>query len=164
MNKNQLKILNYTYSLLTRRRYSIREIIKKIDNYNTKYSNLCSESELEEILVSLKTANLINDNDYAYFFIDSQIRSKPVGTLKIKQKLYQKGIDQEVIQANLNKFALNEYELAEKLLNKKIKNISNNKLSSEKTKLKIIRYLSNNGFPISIALKVFNQKLQELSL
>lgn len=164
MNKNQLKILNYTYYLLTRRRYSIREIIKKIDNYNTKYTNLCNDQELEEILISLKSANLINDSDYAYFFIDSQISKKPIGTLKLKQKLYQKGIDDEIIQANLNKFSLNEYELAEKLLNKKIKNISIHQLSTDKVKVKIIKYLINNGFPVSIAIKVFNQKLQELSL
>lgn len=160
MNSNQKKILNYSYDLLARRRYSIREMVKKLEAHNHKLADLCNDQELEEILKALVKANLLNDNDFAFFYLDSQMRRKPVGKLKIRQQLRQKGIDEKIIAQALNKAELDEVSLARQLLAKKAKSYTVLELKDIKTQAKLLRYLASNGFTSSISYRALKDLCQ----
>jgi regulatory protein len=155
MNKLQQKILLYSYDLLARRRYTIKEMIKKLDARNQKMPNPINESELAEIINKLIDSNFLNDQDYALFYIDSQIRKKPQGIRSLKHNLYLKGIDQEIIDQKINQAALNEFELAKQALDRKhFQNIS--KLPA-KEQAKVARFLASRGFPANIVYGLMKQ-------
>ncbi len=149
MNKNQQKLIHYCYDLLARRRYSIREMVKKLEARNAKMTEICSDQDLHQILESLAKANLLNDNDYANFYIDAQIRRKPVGRLKIRQQLRQRGLDEQVITQALNLAELDESVLAQKLLQKKIRHYQSSDLRDPKVRARLMRFLASNGFTLS---------------
>ncbi len=146
MTKNQQRLINYCYNLLAMRRYSIHEMVQKLEAKNSKLLNLCTDQELEEILASLLKANLINDQDYAFFYIDSKIRHKPIGKIKIRHQLRQKGIADELITQSLNKAQIDELELAGKLLLKRAIVYNLTQLQDRKIKGRLLRYLASNGF------------------
>lgn len=146
MNSTQNKLIGYCYDLLARRRYSIREMVKKLDLRNARLLEPCTDEELQQILAALLKANLINDNDFADFYISGQLRRKPIGKLKIRQQLRQKGISEDVIAHSINKATLDESELALQLLAKKAKIYQPSQLRDPKVQQRLIRYLASNGF------------------
>lgn len=157
LSKNQQKLLNYCYNLLAKRRYSIHEITRKLTEYNHKKEDICSEEELKEILEGLVKANLLNDEDYANLYIDSQLRRKPTGTIKIKMQLRRKGIDENVISKAINLAALDEKVLAMELLEKKTKTYPLKEIKDHKTQARLIRLLASNGFNSGLAYKALKE-------
>ena len=163
MNKNQNKLINYCYDLLARRRYSIREMVQKLEARNTKYETLCADTELQEILAALLKANLINDKDFAYFYIEAQLRRKPIGKIKMRQQLRRKGITEEIIAQTLNKAELDESELAWKLLQKKANAYHIDQFKDPKIQNRLLRYLAGNGFTAGVCYQAF-KKLSKVNL
>lgn len=182
MNKQQLKLLHYSYDLLATRRYTIREMIKKLDTKNEKLKEACSPVELEEILASLIKSNFLNDKIFAEFYIDAQTRRKPTGIFKLKQQLKLKGIDQPLIDQAINSAELDETQLARELLQKKMKAMrldysdltkppsSDNYEQRQqaydhqmKLKQKLFRFLQSNGFPTSIVFSLIESESHERS-
>lgn len=146
MNKNQQRLINYCYDLLARRRYSIHEMVKKLEGKNDRLTNICTDAELKEILEALLKANLINDQDYAFFYIENQVRNKPAGKIKLRFQLRRKGISEDIIVQTLNKAELNELELANDLLRRKARPFAHQQLKEDKIKNRLLRYLASNGF------------------
>lgn len=180
MNKQQQKLLHYSYDLLALRRYTIREMIKKLEGKNRKSLTPCADSELEEILTSLIKSNFLNDKIFAEFFIDAQIRRKPTGVMKLKQLLKSKGIDQDVINQAINTAALDEQQLARQLFQKKLQSLRLPKAASidpnaldnylarhlkfeeqAKLKQKLYRYLQSNGFAASTIFNLVNTEISQ---
>jgi regulatory protein len=153
MNKNQQKLTNYCYDLLARRRYTIREMVRKLEARNHKYETLCTDQELQELLEALVKANLLNDRDYANFHIDAQLRTKPVGKTKIRMQLRRKGIEESIITQALNLADLDELALARQLLTKKVRPYSSAQLSDQKIQARLLRYLASNGFRGDVCYK-----------
>lgn len=155
MNTLQNKILLYSYDLLARRRYTVKEMIKKLDTRNQKTPTPLTETELAEIISKLIDSNFLNDHDYALFYIDSQVRKKPQGIRALKHNLYLKGIDQEIIDQKINQASLDEFDLAKQALDKKhFQNIS--KLPA-KEQAKVARFLASRGFPANIVYGLIKQ-------
>ena len=146
MNRHQQKLITYCYDLLAKRRYSIRDMVKKLEARNNKYETLCTDQELQQILESLCKANLLNDQDYADFYLDWQIRRKPVGKIKIRQQLRLKGIDENLIAQAFNKAELDEFTLAKKLLAKKAQSYQSQQLKDPKIRARLLRFLASNGY------------------
>lgn len=157
MNSKQQKLLHYCYDLLARRRYSIHEMVSKLEARNHKSMAPCGEEELRELLEALVKANLLNDRDYAYFYLDAQIRRKPVGPLKIKMQLRKKGIDEEIIAQTINAAQLDSLDLARRLLSKKTRQCSQEQLRDQKTQARFLRYLAGNGFGASTAFQAVRE-------
>lgn len=163
MNSKQQKLIHYCYDLLARRRYSIHEMVTKLEARNHKSAEPSTEEELKQILEALAKANLLNDRDYASFYLDSQLRRKPVGPLKIKMQLRKRGIDEEIIVQTLNTAQLDSFELAKQLLSKKIKPCSLDQLADKKNQARLLRYLAGNGFSASIAFKAIRELVSHRS-
>jgi regulatory protein len=157
MNKNQQKLVDYSYNLLARRRYSISEMVRKLEARNHQHQDLCTEAELAEILEALVRANLLNDRDFASFYIDSQLRRKPVGKLKIKMQLRKKGLDDSIIQQSLNLADLDDFTLATRLLEKKMRHYGDRELNDQKVQARLMRYLAGNGFNAEVSYRAFKE-------
>ncbi len=164
LNKNQKKLVHYCYDLLARRRYSIHDIVRKLESYNHKKGDLCTDGELKEILEGLIKSNLLNDQEYANMYLDSQIRRKPVGKIKIKMQLRKKGIDEDMINQAINLAELDEEQLAKELLEKNAKKYSHEQLSDPKIQARIIRFLGSNGFNGSLSYQVFKNYLRHVQV
>ncbi len=157
MNKLQQKLTHYCYDLLARRRYSIHEMVTKLEAKNHRSAEQCTDQELQEILEALIQANLLNDHDYAGFYLDNQLRRKPVGKAKIRQQLRARGIDETIISRTLNRTDIDELELARQLLQKKAKAYTVRQLADQKIQARLMRYLAGNGFRGEICFKVLKE-------
>lgn len=162
MNKNQKRLLNYSYFLLARRRYTVHEMVEKIYTKNQTLKESCTDAELQEILEALTKANFLNDQDYIYFYIESQLRKKPLGINKIIANLQKKGLERADIKKVYNHFSIDEFTLATEALNRKV---NHQRLSSlaviskqnyQKIKRKYFRYLQSRGFSADICLKTIS--------
>ena len=71
--------------------------------YLKKYSEMGYE---DKILKKLKEINMINDENYAKAYISDRIFLSTDGPNKIKQELLNYGIDEKIIEENINKIAL----------------------------------------------------------
>ena len=175
MNKQQQKLLHYSYDLLATRRYTISEMIKKLDGKNQKITSPCTADELAEILASLIKSNFLNDKTFAEFFIDAQIRRRPTGIFKLKQQLKLKGVEPAIIMQAINSAALDETLLARHLLQKKLASMRITPADLEtpssfdsyldrhlhhtqqlKLKQKLYRHLLSHGFPATTISKLLN--------
>lgn len=169
MNKNQKKLLNYAYALLARRRYTLHEMVEKLYSKNQQLEEPSPDCELQEILAALVKANFLNDQDYIYFYIESQLRKKPIGINKILAILQKKGLEKGQIRQIYSNFSINELEQAKDLLVRKIGNrqIRPIKAASPedlykfnlKIKQKYFRYLQSRGFSSESSLKAISSVL-----
>jgi len=154
MNQQQKKLIHYCYDLLARRRYSIKEMVKRLEDRNHKSAGPCTDDELQQVLAALVQANLLNDRDFATFYLDSQMRKKPVGKAKIRFQLRKKGLDEEIISQVLNLAEIDELAMARQLLAKKVRLFTARQLADRKTQARLMRYLATNGFRGEICYQV----------
>lgn len=147
-NSSELqKALSYSLSLISIRLRTEKEIKTKLTD--KKYS----EEIIMLILDKLKTANLINDKNFASLWADSRKHFKNKSNLVIKQELKEKGISTEIIQELFEKDdELTDEKAAEAMLERK------SYLFSKKTGrdriLKKQQYLARNGFSWDTIKKV----------
>jgi len=117
-----------------------------------------SDMVIEATIDRAKNKGLINDSEFAKAWMEA--RSKKYGVNRIRQELYQKGIDREIIDRILNNESriMDGTEVAEKLIEKKMRSWKN--LEQVKLKKKAYDYLIRRGFEFSI-IKTVVEKLLE---
>lgn len=78
-----------------------------------KFENSIEENMLEDIIEYLKEAGYLNDKEYIEKAINNFKALKNLSLIEVKQKLYAKGLDKDLIEDYFyeNKEELNEYEL-----------------------------------------------------
>ena len=109
----------------------------------------------EEIIKKLKQSNLINDELYTKAFIHDRISFSNDGINKIKNELQNQGIEDNIIENELNKIDKEEQnKKLEKLINKKIK--TNTKYSEKIIKQKLINYFINLGYYKEDIIKILD--------
>ncbi|MDD2494702.1 MAG: RecX family transcriptional regulator [Tissierellia bacterium] len=93
--ENRTKAYNYAISLLSRAAKSEKQIIQKMTEkgYDQELINITVEK--------LKSNNYINDREYCERFIHDKINFSKDGKRKIKEALYNKGIDRSIIEEKL---------------------------------------------------------------
>lgn len=101
-----------------------------------------SEDIIDEVSEYLKRLGYIDDVDYVDSFIRQSERMKKLSIFEIKQKLFEKGIDKELVLAKLQLLADTDYE------KRVIEKLENGKLASyEEDKKKA--YLYRKGFKVN---------------
>lgn len=159
----EARLIEYAFYLLGRRRYTVKEIEKKLNEYLKKHKNVFEKSKewkekldngtsYEDLSSSLKTEVLekligmdyLNDGKYAEDFIDERSRIRPRGAFLLRRELKSKGVDEEIINRVLDESDIDEFELAIKVLSKKISQWS--KYEKSKQVNKAFFYLSSKGF------------------
>lgn len=146
------KLLNYSFYLLGRRDYSVKELKKK---FIEKEYNL---EDIEKVLNYLIENKYQSEERFARSFINSKLNSK-IGISKIKSSLiFEKGIDKEIIENILLDIVIDETQQIQKIIENKYRNKN---LKDYKEKNKAFKYLVSKGFSfddINTAFKNINSE------
>lgn len=110
-----------------------------------EYMNKKEVKNQEKIIKKLKDSNLINDELYAKAFIHDRISFSNDGINKIKTELIKQGIEENIIENELNKIDREDQkEKLKKLIMKKLN--TNTKYSDKIMKQKITNYFITLGY------------------
>lgn len=156
------KLMDRIYGLLGKRARSQKEISDylKAVSFKRKIKNQGELSNLviESVIDRLKKKGLLSDYEFAKAWIES--RSKKIGPLRLKQELFQKGIDREIIDEVISRQGAmsNEEDIAIQQLEKKINAWRN--LSKLEFRKKAIEYLLRRGFDYQIIKKLVEKYLE----
>lgn len=93
----------------------------------------------------MKEYNLLNDNNYATMYVKD--KSRNIGKKKIKYSLLQKGIDEEIIESELEKINNDEVKVTVfEMALKKYKVFSKRENDNYKLTQKLYRFLMGKGY------------------
>lgn len=144
------KALNYAMSLLSKKDRTKKEMIDKLRDKGF------DEDITNHVLNKLSEYNYINDENYCKRYINDKIKFSKYGINKIKAKLYNKGVDRDIISREIVKID-NDLELENALLYARKKLNSIKEKDSYKIKAKLSNHLATKGFNYDTVKKVFSE-------
>lgn len=112
-----------------------------------------------EVFNRLKSLKLVDDEEFAKWWISQRSQFRPKGKIALIAELKQKGLGREIIEKALEKQDLPERELAKEAAAKKFAGLS--KLSVEKKKEKLLSFLGRRGFSWEAAKDAVDEILKE---
>ncbi len=129
---------------------------KEVADYLKKYE--IADTIIPTILNNLEQDNWINDKQYTENFIQQNLRNGDKGPQVLWQKLFQKGITKELIQAALdtNDFTDLATKTAEKIVRK-----NQRKLPEKALQMKVYQQLLAKGFSSQVAKTAIDSILIE---
>lgn len=116
------------------------------------------ESLHKDLLRKLKHFELLDDNKFARWWTDQRRDFSKKSLKAIKQELYQKGIDRNIIEDVLADAEIDEEKTAKELIAKKSYKWDN--LEAGVRKQKISQYLAGRGFGWSAIEKVVGEMVE----
>lgn len=120
-------------------------LYKKSKNKTLQLTKLSSRKYIENIIQQLKKENLVNDNEFADWWIEQRLSFNPKGKEVLRLELLQKGIDRQLIEDKINTVNPEHFKKAAKeILCGKIKLYSH--LKGRELKNKLIKHLLRRGF------------------
>ncbi len=143
--------MDYALRLLTRRRYSTRELEEKLRKKGFE--------DISSIVKRLKEWKYLNDEDFAQNFIATKSRLNPRGKTLLQMELRAKNIPLDIIQKVLAESDISEFELAQQIVRKKLPFLK--KYPMEKRRERIFSLLKRRGFQQDIIYRIF-EKLNSL--
>lgn len=139
LSEEEISVYNYGISVLSRYFKSEYELRLKMKNkgFNPQL--------IDNAISILKERKYLDDERYCEMFINDKINISKHGVRKIKEALYYKGIDKEIIEEKIKSIsAESEEERALLLGEKKLLNIKEN--DNRKKMSKLSNYLLGKGF------------------
>jgi len=148
------QVMNYL-SFRPRSEKEILDYLTKAISKNEKIKwSQAKQSPLPELVIAkLKKYDLVNDKEFAKWWIDSRTRAKQKSRAIIQAELIQKGISKEQVELLLPKNKQSDLKLALKVIEKKRKTLE--RLSPQESRKKIYSWLGSRGFDFEIASDVF---------
>ena len=113
------------------------------------------EEEKEKIVKKLKEEKLIDDLEFARWFLEQRQIFRPKGSYALRQELCQKGINEEIIDLVLPG-KKEELKLAKKALAKAEKKYAS--FWGREKKEKLIAYLRRRGFSWEVVKKAVDER------
>ncbi|MGD9566729.1 MAG: regulatory protein RecX [Sedimentibacter sp.] len=154
--EEEICVYNYALSVLSRYAKSEKQLRLKLKEKGYDI-NL-----IDNAILKLKQQKYIDDERYSDALINSKINISKFGKRRIKEALYEKGIDREIIDEKINQLSDDEeLKRACTLLTKKVKSIKED--DTRKLTIKLSNVLINKGFEYSTVKKAVKQVL-DLSL
>jgi regulatory protein len=143
---------NHILRLLSFRGRSINEIKMRLGRAGF------SEEAVESAVDKLKRQGYLNDRDFARIWIDERFNSKRYGRHKIKQELYQKGVEKEIIESELSRLSeADEKEHALQLARKKYNQDTTTDAAGLERRM--YQFLIRRGFDSCLAKEVMGEVL-----
>lgn len=101
--------------------------VQEVCNYLQKKQY--SQQIIEEVIKYLKAQSYLDDDKFCQLWIESRSRLKPKGKKGLYYELKNKGIDNYLIEKNINEYFNSEVEIqiANELVSKKLQMFDNNK-------------------------------------
>lgn len=153
IKQNELQLnLDKTFNFLSFRPRSKKEILSFL-----RKKQLGEQTE-KMIFGKLEALGIINDSDFASWWVEQRKNFRPKSQRFLRLELRQKGIDKEIIdQVLASVSAKDEFVLAEKILEKKKNQLA--KFSNEEYRKKAFGFLLRRGFSYEVARKVIEKTL-----
>ena len=136
------------YSFLAYKPRSKKELVKKLRQKKV------SDSIIDDIIELLEKQKYLDDKTFAKSYLEDKLNSKPIGRRLAKLKLFEKGVDKELIETTIdeNYSEDKEFELAAKLMEKFEKKVKHKDTADKRNKC--YRYLISKGFDYETAGRV----------
>lgn len=129
---------------------------KEVRNYfRIKGKELASDLIVDLVIKKLKQKGLLDDKKFAKEWMEA--RSKKYGKNRIRQELYQKGIDKEIVNEVIEN-GENSEQITQQALEKKLRVWKN--LKALEFKKKAYGYLIRRGFEYEIVKKVIEKYIR----
>lgn len=146
-----IKAKNKALSILSKADQSEKKIKEKLSD---EYDEEC----IDKVIDFLKKYNFINDSLLAQKIVNTNVNLNKCGKNRIKQNLYNKGIDRDEINNAVNEIDSDvEFENAMYLAKKRYDRVKNE--DSRKIYQKISQHLAYKGFDYDIIKRVLNKLL-----
>lgn len=136
-------------------RYTSKSLKSSKEVIDYLYKHKISPDLHEEIISRLKDLGLLDDERYLEIYLEEKFNYSSDGSIKIKNKLYQKGFKSTDVDPHLYKFKEIEFENLKKL----IENRRNSRKKEDKNKL--IRFLLSKGYEYSMISEVIGDYFSE---
>ncbi|MGL5716699.1 MAG: recombination regulator RecX [Paraclostridium sp.] len=146
-----IKAKNKALTILSKASQSEKNIVSKL-------SPDFEEDVIEDVLEFLRKYNFVNDEDLAQRIANTNLSLNKCGKNRIKQNLYNKGIDRETIDSVVSDIDSDvEFENAMYLAKKRYERVK--KEDRNKIYQKISQHLAYKGFGYDIIKRVLNKLL-----
>lgn len=150
---NVSKAKNKALRILNKAEQSEKILRDKLSDYE--------EDVIDEVINYLKECKFLDDKGFAQRMANDNTTFSRFGRNKIKQNLYKKGFDKDIIQDIISNIDEDEeLENALYLARKKYKSIKNQ--DNRKVYQKLIQHLTYKGFSYDISKKAINSVLNSL--
>lgn len=133
--------MEYALWLLSRKRYTVAELKKKLLLRIKKYALADNPDAVINRCIEWK---YLNDEEYACDYVKNRLQMRPRGVRLLKLELRKKGIESSIIQKAAEGIEVDERQLAENLARKKISLLQ--RFPLKKRREKLFRFLSSRGF------------------
>lgn len=140
-----------TLRFLTHRPRSEAEVVKYLASKGV------GERVRNEILARLRRLNLVDDEAFARFWVESREQSHPLGRMALRSELRLKGVRDETIEKALR--AVDEEESAYHAARKQARRYAN--LNDKQAQEKLGAFLIRRGFPYSVARATVRRLVEE---
>jgi regulatory protein len=149
IEKNKARAVNYGLKLLTARMKTEKEMADKLKEKGY------AEDIIHYVLDCFKSCGYLDDKKYVELYLREKITINRYGTMKLRNKLYQKGISTELVEEGLEE--IDEEIIIENavyLANKKINSIRDQE--SMAIRQKVHRHLVSKGYSYAIIARILN--------
>ena len=147
--KEKARAVNYGLKLLTARQRTEKEMADKLKEKNY------SDEIVQYVLAYLKNYCYLDDQKYVELYLREKININRYGTIKLRNKLFQKGISSELIAVGLD--SIDEEKILENavyLADRKIKSLRHDEYMT--IKQKVYRHLVSKGYSYATIVKALN--------
>ncbi len=150
--EEEINVYNYALSVLSKYSKSEKQLKKKMleKGYDNRF--------IDNAIIKLKHQKYLDDERYSEMLINNKINVSKYGKRRIKEILYEKGIDREIIDEKLSAISdEDELERAYALGAKRLRTLSAE--DTRKSGIKLSNFLINKGFEFSTVKKVVTRLL-----
>lgn len=135
-------ILSKIYNFLSYRPRTKKEVTDRLSQYIGQED----KSTISEILLKIEELGLLDDHEFALWFIRQRTLHRPRSVLQLRQELLTKGIDKKTISDAIIESEYDEEKMLTQLLTKKLRSSP----SSKSDRQKLTKYLLSKGFPYNL--------------
>ncbi|MCC5911683.1 MAG: RecX family transcriptional regulator [Clostridiaceae bacterium] len=148
------KAISYGLNLLSYRMRSEKEVRDKMRE--KEYGDDMIDVSIKYLL----TNKYLDDLEFAKCFVKDKINFKKIGENRLKQELYYKGVNKDIIESVLEELLSeeDEYEKASALAQKKLET-SYRKDDRNKQYQKLFGFLSRKGYPSNMISRILRELL-----
>ena len=135
--------MDYTLRLVSKKRYTVSEIRKKLSTLCKNYPEI-EVSIINEVISRLIELKYLDDDQFVKDYVLSRIQFKPRGISLIKRELQGKGIDKNIVESGFENLDYDESKACRDLIEKRTRLW--NKHPIMKQKQKAFQFLASKGF------------------
>jgi regulatory protein len=129
---------------------------REIENYLRQRK--LEDDTASAVIARLERAGLLDDRDFARFWVENRLTFRPRGTRALRAELAQKGIDREITEEAVGSIE-DEEPIALEVARKKVKSYA--ALDDREFFRRMLGHLQRRGFPYSVAARVTRQLQEE---